>query len=569
MKSRESEIIGLAIGILATCTTLAISPFYSYDAFSGVKLIFISALGALSGFYVLINIKHLHQHVGKGIKFLLASMVINILIIFLVSRINLSQSFYGVSGRYTGFLTYISLTLVLTASLITSSEFVREKILKLFIFCGILSVIYSLFQYSGRDFVDWDSSAGSQVIGFLGNPNFVSSFLALSTTAVFAKIIGRNNSFAMNIFYFIILIGAGVGLIGANSTQGFLILILCFIVVLYFYFKHKFESKIFSRLILFCLGLGISVGLLDIFQKVPWNTFLYGETISIRGDYWRAGWNMALTNPIFGVGFDGYLNHYRRSRDLIAANRLGSDIPTDAAHNVLLDYASNGGFLFLFLNIVLLGIIFKSGLNHLQYLNKFDSNFVAIFAIWVGFTTQSIISINQLGLAIWGWVFGGLILGARYKKENINFKSSNNYISKNYRSDKIKFITVISLVAILGSLVAQPVFMGDHRFKLALDSKKALDLYNSANSWPPITKKMVLVAAVLNENKIYKEAKILSERTVKINPDSFEAWIIYSQNPLLTELELVKIKEQLLRLDPNIQKLGGIEKYLADKFKRG
>jgi hypothetical protein len=78
---------------------------------------------------------------------------------------------------------------------------------------------------------------------------------------------------------------------------------------------------------------------------------------------------------------------------------------------------------------------------------------------------------------------------------------------------------------------------------------------------------MVFVSAVLDQNKIYKEAKILSKRTLEINPDSFEGWVIYSQNPLVSDLEMVEIKKQLLRLDPNLTKLGGIDKYLAEKFK--
>ena len=77
---------------------------------------------------------------------------------------------------------------------------------------------------------------------------------------------------------------------------------------------------------------------------------------------------------------------------------------------------------------------------------------------------------------------------------------------------------------------------------------------------------MVFVSAVLDQNKIHKEAQILSKRTLEINPDSFEGWIIYSQNPLVSESELVEIKRQLLRLDPNLTKLGGVDKYLAEKF---
>ena len=559
--------MGAIIGILAACTTLAISPGYSYDAFSAIKLLFISGLGAVSGFFVFRNIKYVNQRLGKISTVIIIALLFNALIILAMSKINISQAFYGVSGRYTGFLTYSSLCLALIATAITSSFLVRKKILNSLVLCGVLSIIYSLFQFSGRDFVNWDSSVTSKVIGFLGNPNFISSFLALIATAVFAKIIGGRNSLVLNFFYTLIILGAGIGLIGADSTQGFLVALLGFAVVLFFYSRYRFTSKTPSRIIFTTLVFGVIGGLLDIFQRAPWNSFLYSDTISIRGDYWRAGWSMASANPVFGVGFDGYLNHYRRSRDLTASIRPGSDIPVDVAHNVLIDYAANGGFMFFTLNLILLGMILKSGIVYLRKLESFDPNFVAIFAIWVGFTTQSIISINQLGLAVWGWVFGGLILGAKYKAEDMGTVTPNILIrnKKKYRTES--FTSVVALVAVLGSIVSLPILIADHNYKLAIDKKSALDLYNSANSWPPITKKMVFVSAVLDQNKIYKEAKILSKRTLEINPDSFEGWIIYSQNPLVSDLEMIEIKKQLLRLDPNLTKLGGIDKYLAEKFK--
>ena len=563
---KESEKIGIYIALLAACTTLAISPMYSYDAFTPLKLTFLSALGSISAFYFVRNFKNLPIKIGKFATTVTVCLLINSLIILAMSKIAFVQAFYGISGRYTGFLTYISLILALIASAIVTSFSVRKKVLNFLLFCGVLSVIYSLIQYSGEDFFDWDSTSGSQVIGFLGNPNFLSSFLALIATAVFAKLIYGKKSLVLTFFYLSVIIGAILGLRGANSTQGFLLIVLGFAIVIYFYVKFKFRSRILSRVVLFGSFAGIVGGLLDIFQKSPWDPFLYGETISFRGDFWEAGWNMTLSNPFFGVGFDGYLNHYRRSRDFITASRPSADVPTDSAHNVLLDYASNGGFMFLIFNLILLGLILKSGLQYLRKMDEFDPNFVAIFAIWIGFTVQSIISINQLGLVVWGWVFGGLILGAKYKEDDIGKLRLNNSNLSRKKTGVDGFTTVVAIIGLLGGMIAWPILRADHQFKLAIDSKKALALYDAANSWPPITKKMILVTAVLDQNKIYKEAKILSQRTVQISPDSFEAWMIYANNPLVTDSEMVEIKKQLLRLDPNITKLGGIDKFLAEKL---
>lgn len=563
-ETQKKENLGATIAVLASFTTLAIGPFYSYDAFTTFKLIFIYALGAIALFYVLRNLKAIRSTFNHLTIITLSSLLVNMVIIFIMSNMDSTQKFYGVSGRYTGFGTYFALALILSAAALTSNFSARKQVLNAFMCCGVLTVVYSIIQFSGNDFVSWDGNAASKVIGFVGNPNFVSVLLALTATLSFAKLINRERNLYFNIFYLLIITGSIIGLVGANATQGPLILVLGFSIVLYFFADSKFKSRIPSRVVLIGSIFGITGGLLDIFQKSPWDPFLYGETISIRGDYWQAGWNMAVAHPIFGVGFDGYLNYSRRSRDLVASTRAGTDVPTDSAHNVFLDFAASGGFIFLILNIILIGLVLRSGIKYLKQTQKFETNFVAIFSIWVGLMVQSIISINQLGLVIWSWVFGGLILGAKFDENDLG-----QVIKKNFRTGRAKigaFGATVSTVGLLGGMTAMPIVVADHRFKVAIDSKSALELYNAANSWPPLTKKMVLVTAVLTQNKIYKESQILSKRTVEINPDSFEAWIIYAHNPILSESEIAEVKKQLLRLDPNINKLGGVDKYLAQKL---
>ncbi len=556
--------LGTTIAILASCVTLAISPVYSYDAFNTFKLLFIYALGGVSLFFLVINAKGLKTKFGGLTSFILLSLVIDMLVIFIVSDMNKTQVFYGVSGRYTGFATYMAFTMILAAAAFSSDFNMRNKVLGAFFFCGILTVVYTLFQFSGTDFVAWDGNAGSKVIGFVGNPNFASIILALTATLALAKLLDKKRSNLINGFFVLIIIGAIIGLFGANATQGFLILGIGIAIVLYFFSKFKFQTKVPSRFVASGTILGVIVGALDIFQKAPWNPFLYGETVSIRGDYWQSGWNMAVSHPMFGVGFDGYLNFNRRSRDLDASMRAGKDVPTDAAHNVFLDFAASGGFIFMALNLALIALILRSASRYLKQTQKYESSYVAIFALWVGLMIQSIVSINQLGLAIWSWVLGGLILGSKFNEQDLVQIRKKNTRRKSPRLDA--FGASIALAGLLGGIVALPIVIADHNFKKAIDSKSALELYNSANSWPPITKKMVLVSAILNENKIYKEAQILSKRTLEINPDSFEAWAIYAFNPILSDAELAEIKKQLNRLDPNIEKLGGVDKYLAEKL---
>ena len=218
----------------------------------------------------------------------------------------------------------------------------------------------------------------------------------------------------------------------------------------------------------------------------------------------------------------------------------------------------------MLLNLALIALILSSASRYLKQTQKYESGYVAIFALWIGLMIQSIVSINQLGLAIWSWVLGGLILGSKFEEYDLGRIKKKNVRQKSFGFDS--FGAAVAVTGLLGGMVALPIVIADHNFKKAIDSKSALELYNAANSWPPITKKMVLVTAVLNENKIYREAQILSKRTVEINPDSFEAWAIYAFNPIVSESELAEIKKQLNRLDPNLENLGGVDKYLAEKL---
>ena len=563
---KHAENYGKVASLQAGLVTLAITPGYSYDAFNAVKLVFLGSFGASGLLLIILNIKSVKSILNKWTIALMIALMASSIFIFLFSGLNLTQSFYGVSGRNTGFLAFFSFLLIMLSAALVSTSTVRSRIVNALLVSALISISYSLLQYTGNDPVGWDSPSGSSVIGFLGNPNFQSAFLAISAIVAYAKLLDSNSRVPKRILYVLIIAGSIIGMVGANATQGFIVLFLGIAAVSYFFARSAFKTRVPSRLIIFGSGTGLIVGVLDIIQKVPWDPFLYGETISFRGDFWRAGWNMMMSHPIFGVGFDGYLNFYRRSRDVVASTRPAAETPTDAAHNVFLDYASNGGAIFLVLNLLLIVLIAIAGIKFIFASKNYDSNFAAIFSAWLGYLAQAVVSINQIGLAVWGWLLGGLILGVQKVSVISSSPAPVNSSSRNKKKGDGYFGTTIALTSIIGGMTALPIFTADHKFKLAVDSRQALDLYNSALSSPKSTKVMVLVGSILNENKIYKDSLVLSKEAVEFNPDSFEAWIVYASNPLLNEAELEKAKGELARLDPNINKLGGIDKYLAEKL---
>jgi O-antigen ligase len=139
--------------------------------------------------------------------------------------------------------------------------------------------------------------------------------------------------------------------------------------------------------------------------------FLYQDSVTFRGDYWRAGQQMTMENPIFGVGLDSYGDWYRRSRTIEATLRRGPDIFSTSAHNQIFDISSNGGLLLLSAYLFIMGLAVRAVIRVLRRENGYNWKFTAIFIGWFTYQLQSLISINQLALGIWGWTLTGLLIG--------------------------------------------------------------------------------------------------------------------------------------------------------------
>jgi tetratricopeptide (TPR) repeat protein len=179
-------------------------------------------------------------------------------------------------------------------------------------------------------------------------------------------------------------------------------------------------------------------------QKGPLASILYKDSISVRGYYWRAALEMFFAKPIFGVGTDQYGSFFRFYKDSSYVVRYGSEITSSNAHNVFLQLFSTCGLItgccyiiitFGILNIALRKII-KDETNQ-------DILFLGLFVAWISFQMQSLISIDNIALSIWGWVFGGLLLN---KSLNLSSQELNSRKFTNYQ-------VVISAVVLL------PVFV--------------------------------------------------------------------------------------------------------------
>lgn len=65
--------------------------------------------------------------------------------------------------------------------------------------------------------------------------------------------------------------------------------------------------------------------------------------------------------------------------------------------------------------MALTAFIFWRGIKMLKRTQKYEIPLLSgLFGAWIAYVAQSIISIDNVGLTIWGWVIGGVIVGISY-----------------------------------------------------------------------------------------------------------------------------------------------------------
>jgi O-antigen ligase len=540
VKTPKKAAVNLLIGVLATTTTL-ITPFWSYDSINLPRLIALASGGAIAlGFLWLYREEYLKPG-RRLVSFTLGFFIVWLFVSYLFSGTNTLQSFYGVFGRNAGLLSYVSLAILLLFGIVVSDQHTIGKVITLLIGTGVFAGFYGLVQSEGKDPFDW-TNPYSPVFSFFGNPNFHSSYMGITATAAFALILGMLK-IQKKLFLLLYICLALFNIVKSNSQQGLLVFLIGSAFVSFVYLVIRFQSKAINLSGFLVLILGLVVLVLDIFQKAPWQSIFYKESVSARGDFWRAGWKMTTQNPFFGVGPDGYRDSFKIFRDLKAVIRPGADDVTDSAHNIFLDISSSGGFVLLLAYVVIQGLVIYSITTSLRMHKQFNAPYTALVGAWIAYQAQSIISINSLGLGIWGWVLGGLIIGYRHDKQI----DSRKFSGLNYS---------ISLVALLVSMFFTiPQFLNDVEFRASIKSGDVLRIAAAASKWPQDVHRMNYISQLLRENKFENQALPVAREATEKFPSNYEAWEQLSLFSNLPQTERNNVDEKMKMLNPTDPKL--------------
>jgi O-antigen ligase len=549
MREKVELTLGKVLVWALVAATLLVTPLWSLDPINPIKMLAVTATGFMGLGVLLSNQKALQLRRFRVPLVLISGFMAWQIVVFVVSGGEKFQQLFGTNGRNTGLITYSAFSALFVVAMAASKLAFLKKFLITVLAVGGASLGYGVAQALGGDPFDWVNPY-SPVFGFLGNPNFQSSLLGILGAVVFTQLLSGPVKIQIKGVYLLYLLVTVYVIKETDSQQGFLVLLIGSTVSLGIFVNYKSRALGYSYIALAAVGfITVLVGTLN---KGPLASLLYKDSVTYRGDYWRAGWKMTVENPIFGVGLDSYGDWYRRSRTIEATLRRGPETTSNAAHNVFLDISSYGGFPLVLIYLALMGLVVISAVKVIKRSQTFNAGFVGLVAGWVAFQAQSIISINQIGLALWGWVLSGLIIGYEINTrggdviaETKKGKIATKVVQTSAASSLGLFIGLI-----VGLLVGMPPYLASAQYKGALQTSNPTVIQEAAYIWPIDSSRMIQVAMTLNENKLEDQGLKVAVDAVERFPDSFNVWATLNSMNKATNEQKAEALAQMKRLDP-------------------
>lgn len=472
---------------------------------------------------------------------------------------------FGDTQRRNGFLSYFSLAIVMIAASIFVRIFNIKNLYLASYFVGTISVIYALMQTTGNDFIEWNNGYNA-IITTLGNPNFAAAVMAVIGVIAFSTVFNSEFKLSYRIFSLLLTILLLFSIYRSNARQGLLSYILGagLFFIIWLYTKNR-KLAILASLIGFFVTI---IAVLGMLQSGPLERYLYKPSVTLRGYYWNAGIEMFKAHPLFGVGMDSYGYYFKEYRDVTYPLNYGFNLTSSNAHNTFIQFFATGGVFLGLFYLVLNAYILNRAFIALKHHSGGNRLMVAgVFSGWIAFHAQSLVSIDNLGISIWGWILGGSIIGlsvsatTQVEADNKNFRTKPNSVN-------IGRSLISGFATILATILISLLYRGENNtYKLM----SAFDLQNQ--SVRAIYKELNLatINTPLNDSTYKLTAAMNLVQSGFIQEGLTEVLKIHSKNPRnLDALNvLVRTYEQTNRIPEAIiyrEKISQIDPWNADNY---
>lgn len=556
MLKKDAELaMGKLLYIGVPAVTLLVTGFANYDPVNVPKMFLMSGI-AFACLFLLI-----HSGIGKQFKenklpliFLLAFTLAG-LFSLLMSKAPVTQNFYGTFGRNTGFLTYLSLAILLLASTSMRNAQNFDKLTLGLIISGITNVFLCGLELVGINIFGFNNIYGN-ILGTFGNPNFISSFLGIFISVYLAYIFAPKSSLISRVAALVLVPMAFYEIVHSKSIQGIFVTGIGCGIVGFFLVREHLKKVYFQAIYLFVVitaGLSAVLGALQI---GPLTKYIYKTSVSLRGEYWAAGITMGEGHLFGGVGFDTYGDWYRRARSASAMILPGATTVSNSAHNVNVDLFASGGLTLVVPYLLLMFYVAYLIVKTIVPMKNYNRTYYILVTAWICYQAQALISINQIGVAIWGWVLSGSIIG--YSKIIENKKAAELQVQPKSKSKKVESASVQLMATgglAFGLILAFPGYYADVNWRSALKSSSIEEAQAAATKWPLDSYRLANAALVFEQNKFPQQAYEMGQLGIKHNPEYFDAWKVITTLSLSTPAEKENAIAKMRALDPRNLKL--------------
>ena len=352
---------------------------------------------------VLLNVTKIDSPSKRNCFSLCLLFVIGLLVSTSASDVKYTAIF-GEYHRNNGALSYLAMAILLGVGALVFNFKSSDRYLKFYAATGLIMTAYGFIQGLGKDPVGWKIDY-NPFITTLGNPNFTSGFIGLAgITILYLALDAKDRKY--QVLYAVGLLADLYILWRSGSIQGvfgFFIGALIIIIVKLWLVDRKYGQ---ISLILACIG--ATPIALAVINVGPLANKLYQGTLRNRLDYWNAAINMFKEHPIFGVGIDRFGEYYRQYavQDQVVQGQM-----TDNAHSVYMQILATGGLITFIPFILLIGFITYIGFRALlKASGTIKLRIAGIFGVWLGTAAVNIVAIDNLGVAVWFWITGGVLI---------------------------------------------------------------------------------------------------------------------------------------------------------------
>jgi len=551
MDSRASDrYLGMFVLLASVAVCLFIAPFNSIDPVNLPKLCLLVVLSFIAVGFAFSKTEYFKRKRNRAILLIIGLFILQLTLVFLVDERDFSLKFYGTNGRNTGFIAYLSLSFLLLASLVSSSKVLLKRYVVALIGSGAVLVLYGIAQSKGYDFYEFDLGIGTKTFGSFGNSNFQSAYMGITAAAALTLVVYSKIKIYFRVGLFILTCLA-IYNVSLSSEQGYFNFVVG-IAAATIIFLFKSRKPVLGWIALAGSSISVLFLLLGILKLGPLAAIIFKSSLFARWFYWQAAGKMMVDHPFFGVGMDGYGDAYLRSRPA-SVYSSGFFTVSDSAHSIPLDIGSNGGLPLFIAYVSIILFVLLSIVRIMKRKTEFDVVFATIVAAWVAYQAQSLISINQLGLGVWGWSLSGLIIGYELntRPDVIEGNPQSSPRGKASMQKISAFAVVTTFIATsAGIAAALPPYLAANKFYKALQSGDANIIQPAAYLQPYDRSRFIFVARILQENKLEDRAIMVLRDASKIYPDSFEIWSRWAGITSVTPNDIVLAKAEMKRLDP-------------------